>query len=483
MTGVVLVCASTGARVVFPGRRDLPLELIHAADHKCTLRVDPASSGTLVLSGATAQDMPHGVVRAAEALAMSLGFSHLRLGCSEVQIVKVLASWLEAPRGWTDAQWVGQLVGAPLVSVAPDAAPVSGGLSARLARYVARTAQGKELRLVLKTGRDDDEQQQRALGLTREAWFLRACSASLAGLVPEVYYAWAAAEPGAPGAARAVLMEDLRAAGYVQMGELFGGGSPLNWAADTRAAEALYAAGGGCADVRALTVAAYRAAAGLHAPFWGCRGLLPELHWLRGSDWVRGRGRESWEAAQAMARECWQRGRASAQVRWSALLVACVEASLARASWDAYCGADRGAWTLVHGDLHPANTMVRPRPGSPSDPEVRFIDFELVGVGSGPQDLGQFAISHTEPAARRSFEAEAVRAYHQALVDAGVSPQPTFEECWAEYKSGGARRWVWLLAVLSASCPARMVQYFQDQLSAFLVDHAITPETIGMPAV
>eukprot|EP00727_Mastigamoeba_balamuthi_P004819 m51a1_g14335 hypothetical protein (479) ;mRNA; f:139038-140625 len=478
MASFVLVCATTGARVVIPSTSDLPLELIHASDRKCTLQVDQASSDTLVLSSETEREMPHVVVRAAEKLAMSLGFTRLRLeGCPGPQSVRVLASWLEAPRDWTDAQWVGQLVGAPLVSVAPDPTPLSGGLSGQLSRFVARTAQGREVRLVLKTGRADYEQQQRALGLSREALFLRACAVSLSGVVPEVHYAWAAPEPGAQ---RAVLMEDLRAAGYVQMGELFGGGSPHNWGEGPRASEALYASAGGCVDVRALTVAAYRAAAQLHAPYWGCRGL-PEALWLRGSEWARGRGRESWEAAQAMGRECWQRGRGCPGVRWSPLLLACMDASFSRASWEAFRGADRRAWTLVHGDFHPANAMVRPRPGAPCDPEVRFIDFEVVGVGSGPQDLGQFAISHTEPAVRRAVEAEAVRAYHRALADAGVAV--AFEECWDEYRSGGARRWVWLLAYLSATCPTRVVQFFQDQLSAFLVDHAITPETIGMPAV
>ena len=193
--------------------------------------------------------------------------------------------------------------------------------------------------------------------------------------------------------------------------------------------------------------------------------------------------------------------------------------------------------TLVHGDFHPANIMIVPptsdRPASvgrvygaawvvlhaflerapqlsrplerapqsvPQSPlnvyllypspcartQVVLLDFEQVGVGSGPQDLGQYLISHASPETRRGIEARgAVEAYYEALcgLNVGVAATMTLEQCKAEYVAGGAGRWLWFLPVLNAMCPPPMTQYFHDQLLAFLKDHNITPETVPMPRV
>ena len=140
----------------------------------------------------------------------------------------------------------------------------------------------------------------------------------------------------------------------------------------------------------------------------------------------------------------------------------------------------------------------------PHDGSVVLVDWEMVGLGSGPQDCGQFLISHMEPAARRACEERLTRQYHHALEagrqaahdarrgrgddggsgTAGSPLEPyTWESCWSDYVSGGSERWVWLLAVLASSCPPPVTQYFADQLASFLVDHGITPENIGMPRV
>ena len=86
-------------------------------------------------------------------------------------------------------------------------------------------------------------------------------------------------------------------------------------------------------------------------------------------------------APQARTGEDRAAGRSA--IRWDAHLVACVDAAFAGVSWDAYQAARGHRWTLVHGDFHPANVMWR-------DGAMILIDFELVGVGSGAQDLGQF---------------------------------------------------------------------------------------------
>ena len=109
-------------------------------------------------------------------------------------------------------------------------------------------------------------------------------------------------------------------------------------------------------------------------------------------------------------------------------------------------------WTLVHGDFHPNNLfMTFNRPSTDShdhnaqalaassrekqeeeqdelqgfvgslassdmhvhhcacgcihlDAEVKLLDFDMVGLGSGPQELGQYLISNMHPATRRTHE-------------------------------------------------------------------------------
>ena len=40
-------------------------------------------------------------------------------------------------------------------------------------------------------------------------------------------------------------------------------------------------------------------------------------------------------------------------------------------------------WTLVHGDFHAGNQLFDRKTG-----EITTLDWEVVGLGSGPQELG-----------------------------------------------------------------------------------------------
>ena len=61
-------------------------------------------------------------------------------------------------------------------------------------------------------------------------------------------------------------------------------------------------------------------------------------------------------------------------------------------------------FTLVHGDAHAHNFMwVRQRSAAARQ---FLIDFEMVGVGAGAQELGQYMISHVPPEMRRAKEHE-----------------------------------------------------------------------------
>ena len=106
-------------------------------------------------------------------------------------------------------------------------------------------------------------------------------------------------------------------------------------------------------------------------------------------------------------------------------------------------------------------------------------------MGSGPQDLAQFMISHMVPAERRACERQLLHEYADSLVAAAPAPAAAaaYEAVAREYAAGGAERWVWLLALLAGLCPLDMLAFWAAQLDAFCEDWGITTETVGMPRV
>ena len=116
--------------------------------------------------------------------------------------------------------------------------------------------------------------------------------------------------------------------------------------------------------------------------------------------------------------------------------------------------------------------------------ESRLIDFEMVGLGSGPQDLGQFMISHTTPSERRAIEKQAVKEYHIQLSEHLRKRRIStgdFKSCWEEYVQGGAGRWLWFVSYLAIVCPPAVANFFMAQTDAFLRDHI--PDPSNAPAM
>lgn len=404
-------------------------------------------------------------------------------------------------RLFTDPEWLSAHVGFPVESASLESMAGTGGLSGCMRRLTVTKkaseaavdgAAEETLVFVLKTVEPATLARSKQLGGAREglffAEFLPRCVTTD---FPAVYFAHGDMSTGE----KTILMEDLRQRKGTQSGLYFGPGSPHNWGKTLPVASELEP------SAEEVAAAAFGVEARMHAAFWG-KPEIRSIGWLRGSDWIRGEGEASWRASQMFAQGAWEKGKAklaaSGEVRWPAGLVEALDASFARIDWArAVEEMQARSATLVHGDCHPANMMWVPGASASGASSAAFsalaasaetkghvllLDFEAVGVGSGPQDIAQYLISHMSPATRRACEGALVDGYYAELIARGVDPA-TFskDQCWAEYKSGGAERWVWMLGLLADLCPASWVQYFADQTHAFFVDHGITAENIGMP--
>jgi len=80
--------------------------------------------------------------------------------------------------------------------------------------------------------------------------------------------------------------------------------------------------------------------------------------------------------------------------------------------------------TIVHGDFHGGNHLFNPQDA------CRVIDFQFFGTGRVADELAYFFTMSFDPAPEA--EAELLRLYHHALVEAGVHDYP-YEQCLHEY--------------------------------------------------
>lgn len=323
-----------------------------------------------------------------------------------------------------------------------------GGLSGDFELVDVTFADNASTELVLKRTGKGKEAHAVALGTTREAKFYALFDLDI---IPRAYHTYA------NGGDKEILMERLRG---VPAGVFFGKGNPNNWGVEL-------IQGPSAVDI---SEEAFRLYAKLHSKYWRDPSVL-DYDWLRGADWLKGEGRGAWVEAQMLAADAWK---GIDTTHWDRHLVECVNASLAKIDWDDFQAELKARpWTVVHGDAHPHNILR-------VDGRLVLIDFEMVGLGSNAQELGQFLISHMVPDERRQHEERLVRVYYGAL---GLQETYSFEACWREYLDGGAGRWLWFVPYLASVCPPAMAQYFHDQLAAFLHDHFPVAADVPMPRV
>lgn len=439
---------------------------------------------------------------------------------------KVVHAALHATLGRRPCEWLSRVFGTQVERVSRLDHRKLGGLSSRFGFFhIEFAGNAAPIDVALKTVPEANLPRSRTLGNAREgqrtpgwpldrmaAVLLLTCALASLCMATGLFYQHLASMLKDAGVLHAhaafgcmksgeslVLMACCR--GAVPSGVHFGPGNPNNWGV------ALPAAGCGL-DVQSLSAEIFRLYARLHAAHWNATDGLRLMPWLRGADWADGCGQATWEAAMAMAADAWvalgtARRDGTTAIEWDPHLVACLDVSFAKAVWVNFL-AEQAArpLTLVHGDCHPHNVLLLPEAsgdagkgnagkgnGADLRRRLRLIDFEMVGVGSGPQELGQFIISHMEPALRRATEHGLVCTYHAELTASlranGLEAEAegyTLEACWKEYVAGGVGRWAWFVAYLAHAMP-NLGQFFHDQLAAFLHDHVSDPAQAPMPRV
>eukprot|EP00531_Pseudo-nitzschia_arenysensis_P010166 CAMPEP_0116134908 /NCGR_PEP_ID=MMETSP0329-20121206/10907_1 /TAXON_ID=697910 /ORGANISM="Pseudo-nitzschia arenysensis, Strain B593" /LENGTH=429 /DNA_ID=CAMNT_0003629671 /DNA_START=44 /DNA_END=1333 /DNA_ORIENTATION=+ len=358
--------------------------------------------------------------------------------------------------------------------------------------------EGKSTTLVAKQVPATGLPLSRRLGLAREAMFyntlapkIKITSSKDSGdspteqpdpCIPKIHYSSGDMEDGS----KIVIMEDL-SEGFVDSGILFGPGNPNNWKRDlpAKVEEAYPTTVPTSYEVANQT---FQAVANVHAVFWRDTALLldEDYDWLRGSSWMRGDNEASWWASQGMIQTMWDDYLKTFEtteqgIEWDPLVLEIVAKAMKGISWESHRKRlnENTHFCLVHGDFWPGNIMISKE--STDTRNLRLLDWEMVGVGSGPQDLGQYILSNMDPRERRECEEKLIRNYYQKLVELGVSSL-TWEECWSEYKIGGLERWIWFLVYFcSQPTMTEWAQFFHNQIKEFVHDHGITPEDVTQP--
>lgn len=239
----------------------------------------------------------------------------------------------------------------------------------------------------------------------------------------------------------------------------------------------------------------YLAVADIHARYWRDPALL-QATWMKSSLWYQGKNRFRWERSLQSGASAWKRVAATIgegqAVKWQPRLVELLNASFEHTSWDglqAHLHDPTVPFTLTHGDFHASNMLMRAGSSESSDSlqqRLVLVDWSEVGPWEPCADLGQTMVSDVKPAVRREHEAALVRAYWERLCAGGVSATDfPFEQCWESYGRASIERWLYLLVLMATfpGIPPTAVQFFHDQVWAFVEDHATLPYYQVKPVV
>ena len=401
---------------------------------------------------------------------------------------------------------------------------------------------GKSTTFIVKqVATPEGRQLSQNLGLSREALFYKYMAPQITAteadvdddevqkqkeedtaILPKIYYSRGIFDKGS----KLIVMEVLH--NFVDSGIFFGPGNPNNWTRNLpQLIQQAMVVPVGASGVPPppptpghVARVTFEHMARIHALYWKQSSLLdPQYKWLRGQEWVQSLNQPSWQASQQILQKSWNAYLATEQqhqqvvlapeskddnndnddsnklIQWDPIVRQAVEKAIDGISWEAQIQRlnENQHWTLVHGDFWPGNILWKKgvsacnsnqQPSSSPD-SLRLVDWEMVGLGSGPQELGQYVISNMSRSDRQECEESLVRHYYDTLTKSASSSSRTlmtWDDCWKEYTVGGIERWLWfLIYFLGNPNMTSWAQFFHNQMSDFMADHQLTAQDITQP--
>ena len=391
--------------------------------------------------------------------------SHLAFGLAKIRdTLPSPTLGARAPRPGTDVDraWLAGVLGTELAEMTVSGLDDNRGLVGRVIRITAKTTGGEERKFILKTSGESVAARRWTIlfGRQREAYFYNEVAPTLPtdGIaVPKAVYAHGSALFGE----YVILLEDLGARGVgvnLLMGNQCWGLPEGMQAADDE-------------EKLAILGKAWESVATVHGKYWNDKGLLANGV-LRGADWFRGDGRAQWTNLMSMSKDAWSGALAGGlrdRIQLSPRFENVMQASIARQDWHTMCARLRKApFSLCHGDFHSANMILDSATGRPI-----IFDWSEIGPGNPCGDLGQMPVSDLPPRLFPRLKQLLHDTYWSTIT--GPSGPTTadefpFELCWDGFCRASGERWVWMFGLLASMpvLPPQAIQYFHDQLLAFI---------------
>ena len=117
---------------------------------------------------------------------------------------------------------------------------------------------------------------------------------------------------------------------------------------------------------------------------------------------------------------------------------------------------NRGAATLIHGDVHDGNLFYdKDKPG--------FLDWALVARGPAMRDVGYFLAGTLSPGDQQAHSPELLEYYREQL-QANGAPAPSTQELWQQYQWHAAYVWVGSAVTLAMGDAWQPVDYVKSSL-------------------
>jgi hypothetical protein len=320
-------------------------------------------------------------------------------------------------------------------------------------------------------------------GRPREADFYnRFNRGAMQEITPQVLYASGSCILGE----YVIIMEDLSARGGITANMLFGN---QVWGVPPEA-KAFIDRHPLLQDKRAVLHAICNKMAVVHARHWRDPSLLQNAT-LKGAQWYQGADEASWSLAIQRARSAWAAALARNDLQLSPKLVSVLNETYERASWQQlqeHLRDRQVPFTLCHGDFHASNMYVSLQDGKDGQPEIKLClyDWSEFGPWEPCTDLAQSFVSDIPRTLFAELAQPVLRQYWETLISQGVSATDfSFEQCWDGFCRGGAERWLFLFPLLASfpQMPPAAVQYFHDQLLAFIETFGDHPYYVLKPVV